>query len=77
MVLVPADADDLIDGVVRSRLAQLEAWPEFADAPFFVADLGQVLRLHQRWKVAFPSIQPFYGEYVPWSLWTSRIKMFC
>jgi ornithine decarboxylase len=32
-----------------------------AEKAFFVADLGQVYRQHQRWKACLPEIQPFYG----------------
>ena len=33
-----------------------------AEQAFFVADLGQVYRQHQRWKSCLPEIQPFYGS---------------
>lgn len=33
------------------------------DGPFFVADLGQVTRQHQRWMRSLPTIQPYYGVY--------------
>lgn len=32
-----------------------------AEKAFFVADLGQVYRQHQRWVACLPEIQPFYG----------------
>ncbi|KAF8799053.1 hypothetical protein BYT27DRAFT_7201957 [Phlegmacium glaucopus] len=32
-----------------------------AEQAFFVADLGQVYRQHQRWKSCLPEIQPFYA----------------
>ncbi|GIC90465.1 type III PLP-dependent enzyme [Aspergillus udagawae] len=34
------------------------------DEPFFVADLGQVIRQHRRWRVNLPNVHPFYGAYV-------------
>lgn len=32
-----------------------------AEKAFFVADLGQVYRQHQRWLQCMPDIEPFYG----------------
>jgi len=32
-----------------------------AEKAFFVADLSQVYRQHQRWKLCLPEIQPFYA----------------
>lgn len=29
---------------------------------FFVADLGEVYRQYQRWKMNLPRVRPFYGE---------------
>ncbi|KAF5379680.1 hypothetical protein D9615_005807 [Tricholomella constricta] len=47
-------------GVMRaSRLAN-EHEPN-AEKAFFVADLSQVYRQHQRWKTSLPEIQPFYA----------------
>lgn len=34
-----------------------------AEKAFFVADLSQVYRQHQRWKACLPEIQPFYGPF--------------
>ncbi|GFF87543.1 ornithine decarboxylase [Aspergillus udagawae] len=31
------------------------------DEPFFVTDLGQVIRQHRRWRVNLPSVHPFYA----------------
>lgn len=42
-----------------SRLA--DADEPNAEKAFFVADLSQVYRQHQRWKACLPEIQPFYG----------------
>lgn len=30
---------------------------------FFVADLGEVYRQYQRWKLNLPRVRPFYGEF--------------
>ena len=30
--------------------------------PFMVADMGEVYRQHQRWKVNLPRVKPYYGE---------------
>lgn len=35
-----------------------------AEKAFFVADLGQVYRQHQRWVACLPEIQPFYGTFL-------------
>lgn len=32
-----------------------------SEKAFFVADLGQVYRQHQRWLQCMPNIEPFYG----------------
>lgn len=42
-----------------SRLADADK-PD-AEKAFFVADLSQVYRQHQRWKACLPEIQPFYA----------------
>jgi hypothetical protein len=34
-----------------------------AEKAFFVADLSQVYRQHQRWVKCLPDIQPFYGMF--------------
>lgn len=34
-----------------------------AEKAFFVADLSQVFRQHQRWVTSLPEIQPFYGSF--------------
>jgi len=49
-----------------SRLA--DANEPDAEKAFFVADLSQVYRQHQRWKASLPEIQPFYGNVI----WTFR-----
>jgi len=47
-------------GIMRaSRLA--DAHEPNAEKAFFVADLSQVYRQHQRWKACLPEIQPFYA----------------
>lgn len=55
--------DQLATFVIQARLAMLN--PDSGrvedDEPFFVADLGQVHRQHQRWTHHLPTVQPFYG----------------
>lgn len=48
------------NGVMNSARLSLANKPD-AEKAFFVADLGQVYRQHQRWKSCLPEIQPFYG----------------
>ena len=49
--------------VIQARLAMLnhDSGRVEDDEPFFVADLGQVQRQHQRWTHHLPAVQPFYG----------------
>lgn len=55
----------LIDLAIQNRLSGLNKHGgSIADEePFFVADLGHVVRQHRRWKAAFPNVHPFYGKY--------------
>ncbi|KAH1284741.1 hypothetical protein KXW19_009197 [Aspergillus fumigatus] len=53
----------LIDLAIQTRLFSLsncDGWA-IADEPFFVADLGQVIRQHRRWRVNLPDVLPFYA----------------
>lgn len=34
---------------------------EDREDPFYVVDLGRLLELHQQWRTALPSVQPFYA----------------
>ncbi|GFF77229.1 ornithine decarboxylase [Aspergillus lentulus] len=54
--------DRLIDLTIQTRLSSMGNY-EFGitDEPFFVADLGQVLRQHRRWQTNFPNVHPFYA----------------
>ena len=36
-----------------------------ADESFFVVDLGEVTRQHERWKKNLPDVQPYYGKHKP------------
>ena len=56
--------DKLIALALRSRLSNVSKnGPSVTDEePFFVADLGQVVRQHRRWKSALPHVHPFYGK---------------
>ncbi|PLN82052.1 putative ornithine decarboxylase [Aspergillus taichungensis] len=55
--------DNLIDLALQSRLSRIcNNGRSIADEePFFVADLGQVVRQHRRWKSALPHVHPFYA----------------
>jgi len=48
------------NGVMNSSRLSLANQPD-AEKAFFVADLGQVYRQHQRWRSCLPEIQPFYA----------------
>lgn len=53
---------DLIDLAIESRIARiLKRSAIGGDDPFFVADLGQIIRQHRRWLQNMPGIRPFYG----------------
>lgn len=57
--------DELAKFVIQARLALLsnDSGRVEDDEPFFVADLGQVYRQHQRWTRSLSAVQPFYGLY--------------
>lgn len=57
--------DQLSTFVIQARLALLnnDSGRVEDDEPFFVADLGQVYRQHQRWTRNLPTVHPFYGLY--------------
>jgi len=59
--------DELATFVIQARLDLLddESGRVEDDEPFFVADLGQVYKQHQRWTRNLPAVQPFYGPYGP------------
>lgn len=51
----------LRNGIISASRSAL-AHETNCEQAFFVADLGQVYRQHQRWKSCLPEIQPFYGS---------------
>lgn len=53
-----------ISEVFQQRLESVtnQKWESDQENAFFVADLGEVVRQHVRWKVLLPRIQPFYGK---------------
>ena len=53
----------LRNGIMNASRLALAHEPN-AEQAFFVADLGQVYRQHQRWKSCLPEIQPFYGSFL-------------
>ena len=53
---------DLIDFAIESRIQRIVKRSAVGgDDPFFVADLGQVVRQNRRWIQNMPGIRPFYG----------------
>ena len=55
---------DFILGILKSRAASVDVHSCLpgAEDPFYVADLGEVYRQHQRWKMKLRRVKPFYGE---------------
>ena len=51
----------LRNGIMNASRSAMTYEPN-AEQAFFVADLGQVYRQHQRWKSCLPEIHPFYGS---------------
>ncbi|KAI1205469.1 uncharacterized protein F4807DRAFT_442695 [Annulohypoxylon truncatum] len=58
-----AGSDKVVDQAICDyikRSGQLEH--DFnEDDPFFIADLGQVLRQHKKWQKHLPTVEPFYA----------------
>lgn len=52
-----------IDHMFHARLASFDPESEDTEAEnaFYVADLGEVYRQHQRWKALLPRIEPFFA----------------
>ncbi|KAJ5909264.1 hypothetical protein N7495_001946 [Penicillium taxi] len=53
--------ETLIDLAIESNIERIEKAFVEPDNPFFVADLGQVARLHRTWKQLFPEVHPYYA----------------
>ncbi|PLB33822.1 type III PLP-dependent enzyme [Aspergillus candidus] len=55
--------DTLIDLALHKRLSSVDnnGRSIAGEEPFFVADLGQIVRQHRRWKSALPHVHPFYA----------------
>jgi ornithine decarboxylase len=51
----------LRNGIMNASRLAAEHVPD-AEKAFFVADLSEVYRQHQRWRTCLPEIQPFYGQ---------------
>ncbi|KJA25060.1 hypothetical protein HYPSUDRAFT_435581 [Hypholoma sublateritium FD-334 SS-4] len=47
-------------GIMQAAQRAAEHVPD-AEQAFFVADLAEVYRQHQRWRAALPDVQPFYA----------------
>jgi ornithine decarboxylase len=56
--------ENLIDLTLHNKLSSLNRSGQSItnEEPFFVADLGQVVRQHRRWKSALPHVHPFHGK---------------
>lgn len=51
--------------IARQKLNSILAdhkWDTDRENAFFVADLGEVVRQHLRWKALLPRIEPFFGK---------------
>lgn len=55
-------AEHVRAGIVRAW-ACADAHGANAEKAFFVADLGEVSRQHERWELCLPGIEPFYGAF--------------
>lgn len=56
---------DLIDLTIESQIARIVQRSAIGgDEPFFVVDLGQIVRQHRRWTHNMPGIRPFYGTII-------------
>lgn len=54
--------DELVDLAIQSNITRInKCGPVGGDEAFYIADLGQVTRQHQRWTRCFPDIRPYYG----------------
>lgn len=65
----------LRNGIMNASLMGNEAEPD-AEKAFFVADLSQVYRQHQRWITCLPEITPYYGSSIKFIFFTF-INPFC
>jgi ornithine decarboxylase len=55
--------EQLVDLAIDTRIAHAEKHGAISgDESFFVVDLGEVSRQHQRWKRNLPDVQPYYGK---------------
>lgn len=55
--------EELVDLAIKHNIARIAKRSVVGgDESFFVADLGYVVRQHQRWSRGFPDIQPYYGN---------------
>lgn len=56
--------EELVDLAIENHIIQIERPNRIGgDESFFIADLGQVIRQHQRWTKNLPSVRPYYGIY--------------
>ncbi|KAJ5649345.1 uncharacterized protein N7484_003068 [Penicillium longicatenatum] len=54
--------EELIDLAIQRNIARIDKCGRVGgDEPFYIADLGQVTRQHQRWTRCFPGIRPYYA----------------
>lgn len=65
MALNTLTPDQLVQLVAQSRISLLDDPPAWmgSEEPFYVADIGQVYRQHQRWLQNLLGVRPFYGIY--------------
>ena len=55
---------NLTQEIMRARVNTIESTSRSSDetGAFMVADMGEVYRQYQRWKVNLPRVKPYYGE---------------
>ncbi|KAJ3330870.1 hypothetical protein HDU76_004636 [Blyttiomyces sp. JEL0837] len=50
-----------IDSILRTKVLAADLSELEAEDPFYVADLGEVVRQHVQWKEMLPRVEPFYA----------------
>lgn len=54
-----------IKDCIQQKLDSLKEADLDQESPFFVGDLGSILRQHIRWKTLLPRVEPFFGKPSP------------
>ena len=53
---------DFIGARSVAQIIENELLTQKGEEPFFVADMGEVIRQHLKWRKLLPRIEPFYGK---------------